>query len=61
MAIFPVNMVYVNDIDNKFKYYKTKLYADDTVLYVSSRNVQLADTMLPADLNRLSQFNFGFL
>ena len=49
-------LAYINDINVKLKFCNAKLFADDTVLYVSSHDTQLAHTMVQADLNRLSQW-----
>ena len=47
-------IIYANDIVNKIKKSKVTLYADDTVIYNSHRNINKAMANIQADLNGLT-------
>ena len=49
-------LIYVNDIDAKLQNCSVKLYADDTVLYVSAPDAQIACDQLQPDLNIFAQW-----
>ena len=49
-------LLYINDIAKSLKDCKVSLYADDTVLYFSSNNLNQARLTVQADLNELSNW-----
>ena len=49
-------LVYVNDISNTLSHVKHMLYADDTVLYTSSKEMALIETRLQDDLNKFCKW-----
>ena len=49
-------LLYINDITKNMKKCKVSLYADDTVLYYSSNNLDLATTTVQNDLIELSNW-----
>ena len=49
-------LLYINDISNSLKKCKVSLYADDTVLYYSSNNLDLAIQTVQKDLLELSNW-----
>ena len=49
-------LLHINDIATSLKKCRVSLYADDTVLYYSSNNLQLAKTILQNDLTNLSKW-----
>ena len=49
-------LLYINDITKSLKNCKVSLYADDTVLYYSSHNLNQAITIVQEDLVKLSQW-----
>ena len=48
-------LIYINDLQNVMEGHKFKLYADDTVLYNSGPNADIAASGLQVSLNRFSQ------
>ena len=46
--------IYINDLPNYLNHYDVTLYADDTVLYVSSKSVYTIESELNSDLNILN-------
>ena len=46
-------LVYINDISNIVINSRISMYADDTVLYISHKNVENAITLIQSDLNRV--------
>ena len=46
--------IYINDLPNYLNHWDVTLYADDTVLYVSSKSVYTIESELNSDLNILN-------
>ena len=46
-------LIYVNDITNIIENSKISMYADDTVIYISNRNLDNAIALIQSDLNSL--------
>ena len=49
-------LIYINDIAMVLKYCKVSLYADDTVIYLTHDNVNVALDLIQTDLNNLSNW-----
>ena len=49
-------LLYINDISKSLKNCKVSLYADDTVLYYSSNDLNHPKTVVQTDLNELSKW-----
>ena len=49
-------LLYINDISSSLKKCKVSLYADDTVLYISHNDVQIAARLVQQDLNLLNKW-----
>ena len=46
-------LLYINDISSVVKDSKISMYADDTVVYISHSNLDLAIPLIQSDLNRV--------
>ena len=47
-------LLYINDITSSLKHCKVSLYADDTVLYITHKDIQTATRLLQYDLDSLN-------
>ena len=46
-------IIYINDVPSVLKHCKIQLYADDTLLYVSSNSISEIESMLSEDLKHI--------
>ena len=49
-------LIYINDLSNIIKNSKISMYADDTVIYISHSNLNIAITLIQSDLNALYEW-----
>ena len=55
-------IIYINDVPSVLKHCKIQMYADDTLLYVSSSSISEIESMLSEDLKRIiERLNNNFL